>query len=211
MKKGRVVNLNFLGGAIGFTVKNKILIILTSFFIIGITFGVFTFGKYNFVSQYITLYLQNFINLRLNSSFINILLDSLFESLIFILFSFCIGTSMFGTVLILPLVLFRSFCYGSVVALLYSQYGIKGIAFNAIIVLPYSIFFIIAFLFSCCESVKFSLLLANQTFSSGEYKNLSLCFKSYCLRHCLFLIPIVFSALLDALISMNFLSDFKII
>lgn len=211
MKKGRVVNLNFLGGAISFTLKNKILIIVTSFFILGIALGVFLFGKYEFVLNYISHYLENFINSRTNAEFFKVFFDSLFESLLYILISFCIGTSMFGTVLVFPLIVFRAFCYGSVVALLYSEYGIKGIAFNAIIILPFSIFFIIAFLLSSCDSVKFSLLLANQTFSTGEYRNLTLGFKNYCKRHCLILILVFISALIDTLISVNFLPNFKLI
>lgn len=210
MKKGRVVNLNKIGNMIGIMSKNNIIIILTLIFIIGLAIGIFSFGKYDFVINIVSNYLSKFIYLRTDSSFFRILADSLFESMIFIILSFCIGTSMFGSVAVIPIVSFKAFSYGSLVAFLYSQYNIKGIAFNAVLILPFSIFFIIALFLSCSEAIKFSFLLANQTFDNSEYKSISLCFKNYCIRHLFILLIVLFSAIADALISSNFINNLRL-
>ncbi len=210
MQKGKVLNLKYFNNIIGFTLKNKILILLTLFFVFGLFFGVLSFGRYELVTEYIQIYLEDFITDRTKSQYFKIFFDSLFSSLIYIFISFCFGTSMFGTVLIMPLIAFRAYCYGSFMAFLYTQYSIKGIAFNAVMVLPSSIFFIVALLLSSCESIKFSLLLANQTFIASEYKNLSLCFKNYCLKHIVIIVLVIVSALVDTLISTNFLRTFNL-
>ena len=211
MKKGKVLKLNFLSKVIYFTLANKIIIILTFCFIFGFLFGVIFFEKFDSVNCYISKYSDEFINSRLNNGYIKIFFDSLFESLIHIIVVFCVGTSMFGLLFIFPLIFLRGYFYSSIISYLYLSYGVKGIAINAIAILPFSILFIIAYLLCCYESLKFSLLLANQTFINNEYKNLSISFKNYCIKYSLILILIFISAIIDSIISLNLFKNLKLV
>lgn len=211
MKKGKVLKLNFLSKAIYFTLANKIILILTFCFIFGFLFGVIFFDKFDSVNSYISKYSADFISSRLNNGYIKVFFDSLFESLIHILVVFCVGTTMFGIIFIFPLIFLRGFFYSSIISYLYFSYGVKGIALNAIAILPFSILFIIAYILCSYESLKFSLVLANQTFLNTEYKNLSLSFKNYCIKYSLILILIFFSAIIDSIISLNLFKSLKIV
>lgn len=208
MKKGRVVNLKFLSSATFFTTKNKILILSSVLLIIGLIFGVASLKKNDLIFNFVSAYSENFISARNTASFLNIFINSFLESFGFIFLIFYFGTSIFGVVFLPFFIAFRGYLYGATAAFLYSEYLLKGVALNAIIVLPGALFFMIAFLLSSCEAFKFSFALANQTFYSGEYKNLSLYFKNYCYKYLLYIILLILSAVTDTLISLNFLKQF---
>ncbi len=208
MKKGRVLNLKFLSNATFFASKNKILIVSSAFLIIGLIFGVFSFKKFDLIFNFIGKYVEHFISIRSNTKFLEVFINSFFESfgIIFLLFYF--GTSMFGIVFIPFLITLKGYLYGATAAFLYWKFAINGVALNAVLILPTAIFFIIALLLCSCEAFRFSFTLANQTFSFGEYKNLSLYFKNYCYKHILFIVLLILSAVTDALISVNFSTNF---
>ena len=208
LKKGRVVNLKFLNYATFFVVKNKILIISTVFLIFGLIFGILSFKKFDLLFNFIESYVEHYFSIRNSSKITEIFINSFFESfgLIFLIFYF--GTSMFGIIFIPFLITLKGYLYGATAAFLYWKYSINGIALNAVLILPTAIFFIIALLLSSCEAFEFSFTLAYQTFSFGEYKNLSLYFKNYCYKHILFIVLLIISAITDALISVNFSTNF---
>ena len=115
---------------------------------------------------------------------------------------------MFG-VITAPLLLgFKGYFYGAVAALLYNTYALKGVAFNAVIILPSAIFLIIALLLSAEDSVKFSFVLAKLTMSEYSSHNMPEAFKKYSVRYLAFTILLVVSAAVDALITHNFLRKF---
>jgi len=210
MQHGRVLNLRGYKNIITFLQSNYWLLISAVFFIVGLSIGVFTFGKYNLVIEWSKDYLIDFINFRNSNGFFKVLIDSFLSSMFFLVLVFICGTSIFGIGLVPVCVAFRGFLYGSVTAMLYSVYSLKGIAFHAVLLMPSAVFFIIAFIMASVESVRFSLVYSRLTLPNSMPVNLSMDFKRYCYRYILFCILILLSAAADAFISCNFLSKFSL-
>jgi len=208
MQKGRVLNIGKLKFT-SFFIENKLLIIGLFVFIIGVIFGIFVFDKYNVLFDFIKEYLNEYITLRLNEKFFKIFLNSFFKSIVILLLFSVLGTSMYGVVTVPISVCFLGIFYGSVTSFLYSEYALKGIAFNAVIFLPSSIVFIIVMLLACKEAVNFSAKISSITFTKSISYNLSLEFKKFLITYVIFVVAALFSSLIDALISFGFIKYFK--
>ena len=208
MKKGKVLNLRGINNFLEFVRLNNLILLLTLFLIIGFVFGVFTLNKYSFSQTYAQNFVTEFIADRTNSNILKITFVSFISSMFFMVASFVGGTSIIGMVLVPCFVAVKGYLYGIVSALLYSEYSLKGIAFHAVILMPSALIFIIAYLFSSRESVRFSLIMGKLTLPITVPANLSYDFKNYCGKNLLFCLLVLLSALTDAVISTNFLSRF---
>lgn len=209
MQKGTVLSLKSTK-IIDFIAKNNILVILVVMLIAGITCGTFTVGKFEILKNYSENYIAQFIADRTNASFITIAFNSFMASMLMLLAVFASGTSMLGVVLIPVLSVLRGMLYGSVAATLYASYSLKGIAFNAVMVIPTSIIFIIALLLASRESIKFSLIIVKISLPRSPAVNLYQDFKNYCGRYIFICLVALLSALTDAVLSRSFLSDFTL-
>lgn len=208
MQRGKVLNLSKLRFTT-FLVENKILIIALFSLLVGIIFGTVMFDRYEKLNSFTADYLENFIILRTDGTFIKIFLNSFFNSAVVLLIIMIFGTSMFGVVTVPLTTAVLGIFYGSVTAYLYSQFALKGIAFNAVIFLPSSIIFIIILMFACRESVKFSFKISYLTVSQTVSCNLSLEFKRFLIMFLIFLCGSVLSALTDATVSHAFIKYFE--
>ncbi|MBR7133632.1 MAG: stage II sporulation protein M [Clostridia bacterium] len=210
MQKGKVVNLRSCNKIFEFAVKNNFLILLTTVFIIGLCIGVFTFGKYETVSLFSDWYIEDMISERSNDGFLNIVLNSFIGSAMLLLLVFICGSSFMGVLLIPLFVGLKSFLHGSIAAMLYSVYSLKGIAFHAVIILPASIIVTVVLLISAKEAMRFSVLLARVTLPQSAPINISLEFKGYCVKFLIISVFVLLSAVVDAIISCNFLNSFTL-
>lgn len=210
MPKGTIVDLKNFSKPIEFISKNNILIVLTVFFLVGLSFGIFSIGKYPVFDEWNNSYLNNFIDSRMLGGFLNIAVKSFFTSMIYVVMCFVFGASMLGVVLVPFVIAFMGFTYGGVTALLYATYSLKGIAIHAVLILPFSIIFVTALLIAAKQSLSYSLLLANLTLPRTAPQNLSFSFKNYCIKYLFVIILVIFSAIVDAVISGNFLETFNI-
>lgn len=209
MRKGTVLSIK--GLKIGsFISKNNILVILVALFIAGIAIGTFSYQKLNILAEYSDTYIQRFISQRFESSFFSVVLNSFMESMLMLLILFTFGTSMLGVILAPFSLLARGVLYGGVTALLYSDYSVKGIAFNAVLVLPSAIILISALLLASRESVKFSLIIARMSLPGSSSFNLSVDFKNYCGRYLFITMLVLVSALADAVLSCSFMGSLKL-
>lgn len=210
MKKGTVLNLRGCNKVLEFIRLNNLILCLTLFFIVGLSLGIFTLKKYTFFENWAGDYILNFITARTGVKFLKIVFSSFLSSMFFMIISFISGTSIIGVILVPLCVAFRGYLYGVVSALLYSEYSLKGIAFHAVILLPSAIIFTIAFILSARESVRFSLVLAKLTLPVTVPANLAYDFKNYCGRNLLLCLLVLVSAVVDAVISTNFLIRFSL-
>ena len=207
MRKGTVVRLKGFR-LLAFLSNNSILVILTLLFVIGVTLGTFTCQKVSLLQTLSEGYLQAFTGRRSNPSFLPLFLHSFMSSMLLMFLCFALGTSIFGMVLSPLFFAARGLLYGSVTALLYSTYSVKGIAYNAVLVLPSALFFILALLLAVRESVKFSMMILKITFPSTGGGDLSSDFGNYCGRYLVLSALVLLSALIDALISCGFAEKF---
>ena len=206
MKKGTVLSLKNLKFT-DFMAKNNILVILIFLFILGLAAGTFSGSKISVLSEYSDDYLKRFISERTNATFFSVTLNSFMGSALTLLLTFAAGTSMLGVILVPTIFLLRGVLYGSVSALLYSEYSVKGIAFNAVLIIPAAIVFIISLILSSRESIKFSLIIAKMTLPGSPSPNLSADFKNYCGRYLFICLLVLASALVDAVLSCSFLDS----
>ena len=209
MQRGKVLNLSRLR----FTevlFKNKLLIISLAVFLAGIIFGIISVGKYKNLTDFSAGFITDFMNLRNTEKFSKILLSSFFNSVTVLIVFAVFGTSMFGVVTVPFLLSVIGVIYGNITAYLYSEFALKGIAFNAVIFLPSVIVFLIVLLLASKEAVNFSLKISSLTFSKSGLYNLTLEFKKFLISFLLFISAALVSSIIDAVISCSFIKYFQL-
>ena len=207
MRKGTVIRLKGYK-IVEFFSSNYILVILTLLFFLGLLFGTLSGNRFEFLQTLSNRYLESFAAKRSQASFLSLTTHSFLTSMLLLFLCFALGTSMFGIILTPLALMLRGIFYGSVSALLYSQYAVKGIAFNAVIVLPAALFSIIALLLAARESIQFSLMIAKYSLPSASSGNLSADFGNYCGRYLVLTLIILLSAVVDGLVSCTFAGNF---
>lgn len=209
MQRGKVLNLSRLR----FTevlFKNKLLIISIAVFLAGIIFGIISVGKYKNLTDFSAGFITDFMNLRNTEKFSKILLSSFFNSVTVLIVFAVFGTSMFGVVTVPFLLSVIGVIFGNITAYLYSEFALKGIAFNAVIFLPSVIVFLIVLLLASKEAVNFSLKISSLTFSKSGLYNLTLEFKKFLISFLLFISAALVSSIIDAVISCSFIKYFQL-
>lgn len=206
MRKGKVLSLKNIRFA-EFVAKNNILAVLVVLITAGVAVGIFTEAKLQLLSKYSASYVERFVALRSGESFLSVALSSFMSSALVLLALFAAGTSMLGVVLVPFLAALRGVFYGGVSALLYSEYSVKGIAFNAVLIVPSAFVFVIALLLAARESMRFSLLIAKMSLPGSQSVNLAFDFKNYCGRYLFIALIALASALTDAVLSCSFLDS----
>lgn len=209
MKKGTVLRLK---GArfFEFIAKNNILVIIISVLVVGIITGIFCVNKVSFITLFAKGYLGNFAIIRQSSHFLKIFFNSFMSLMFLMLVVFGFGSSIVG-VAVVPITAFlKGVSYGAISAYLYSTYSVKGVAFNAVLIIPAAIVFIIAFLLALREAIQFSVHLAKLTFPKTPSTNLHRDFKNYCGRFLFISLIVLVSSIIDGLISSGLYSAFAI-
>ena len=209
MQRGKVLNLSRLR----FTevlFKNKLLIISLAVFLAGIIFGIISVGKYKNLTDFSAGFITDFMDLRNTEKFSKILLSSFFRSIAVLIVFAVFGTSMFGVVTVPFLLSVIGVIFGNITAYLYSEFALKGIAFNAVIFLPSVIVFLIVLLLASKEAVNFSLKISSLTFSKSGLYNLTLEFKKFLISFLLFISAALVSSIIDAVISCSFIKYFQL-
>ncbi|MBE6732603.1 MAG: hypothetical protein E7561_01230 [Ruminococcaceae bacterium] len=208
MKRSRVLSLN-KSGFTNYLYKNRILLLLALFFALGIIFGVTLLQKSDVTSSISKVLFERYLSNRANPLFIHIFFKYLLSSVVLLFLIYISGTSFIGVVLSPFMMLGIGYFLGGFLGYVYHLHSIKGIAFNAIMIIPASIFLIIAFLLSAKDALNFSYELLKLTFNSGYCSgNIFELFKGYCRRYLLFLILPIVSAIIDALFSITVLKFF---
>ena len=126
-------------------------------FIAGLFIGVFSAENIDVFENVVTDYLM--VGEIPKTGFLSSLFDYYFNILLIICICFICGTSMFGVLLSPLCVISFSFFYGIFSANIYSGYGLKGIAYYAVMILPGTILLTISLLFAALESFKFSFFI----------------------------------------------------
>ncbi len=152
----------------------------------------------------------NYLSLRQNNSFFNIFLKAFLELLPFIAVCFFAGTCMAGSLIVPVVIFYRGFLIGSLLGYLYLTYGLYGIVFNVILVIPAITVSSIAMVLMSREAFLFSLCLSKLVFPGKvQEKSLFSDFMLYCKRQLILVILFVLSAIIDALFSIGFISFFN--
>lgn len=209
MRRSRVFNFRGLHKFLEFVVYNKMLIILSLFFLTGLIIGVFYYGNSKTVDAFIKENFSVFLNERASYKFAKILLDCFFGYMLYLVFGFVLGASMLGSIF-LPLFLsFKGILYGLTAALLYSEYSLKGIAFYTLLILPSAVIFSVLLIFAVSESMRFSLLLVRSSLVKSN-NDLSFDFKNFCIKYLSFVLGVFLCALVDSFLSLKLINSFSL-
>lgn len=197
MRRGTVLSLKRLGLS-EFIVKSNISVLLTLLLAAGVAAGAASGNGLKGFSELSLEYFGRFITERTDTSFPAVFIGSFVSRAIILMLVFAMGTSLLGVVLAPAAAVFHCMLYGSFSATLYSEYSVRGIAFNAVLVIPCETIFAVALLLAVRESVKLSLVVAGLTLPNTPAGNLSADFRAFCNKYLLICLPVLLSALAEA-------------
>lgn len=189
--------------------NNSSFLVLTLLFVIGLIAGAVSLGRSDLLFHRIETDVSAFLTIRTDGNFWQIFLDSAIAVLPYPLLCFVCGTSVVGCALSPMILVYKGFFYGASTGYLYSVYALRGVAFNALIILPGALIAGFALILSAREALGFSALLARMCIKGSKTTNLYHDFKNYCGRHLILLVPFAVSVILDAGMSMIFMKFFN--
>ena len=183
-----------------FFVNNKLFTALLIIFLLGTILGnlVFKNASESFFKKISDLITCNF-EVRSSGSFFNIFSESIFSSFIFILVIFSIGVSAFGLTLVPLIIFFKGYCTGLFQSYLWSSFGLKGLIFFILVILPGLFVSILAILLMAKEAIKMSNIFSNMLLNIKTWQSDEKYVKSYLTKTGCIVILVLMSAFIDAL------------
>lgn len=206
MRKGLTVSLRKLK-MLNYVTLNKIFILLCLFFICGITIGSAIYSKNEYLIKLSKSVFDNYLTVH-TKHWAYVLSVTFFKLFAVLTLYFLSGTSMLGIVVVPFLMLWQGIISGNLSSFLYTTYELKGIAFNAVILLPPSIIFTLCSFSAARESINFSLLLAMLTMPKSKPANIYTDFRKYCGKFIIILSVTLSSSILDLILNLLFLNFF---
>ncbi len=207
MRKSAIVNLNS-SKFVNTLRLNYLIIIFSVVYILGIFLGTFLVSKNSAVATAAATTFSGHLEVRQSAGFFRIFLNSFLDLLPVALAVYLCGTSLVGVALIPLVIAFKGVSLGVLSGYLYSAYLLKGIAFNALLLIPTNLIAAIALIICGRISYNFSLVLIRASIPRGQAVNLYNHFQNYCKSFLISLTLFSFSALLDALMSIGFMKLF---
>ena len=190
--------------------QNKTFVMLSIFFLFGIFIGAISSENFtaNTLEKVNNLFLNN-IHARETAPILYIFITSLSASFLFILTAFFMGLSMWGCVLAPAVPLIRGFCLGISQNYIYCTYGLKGIGFQLVILLPGLFISSLAILLMAREAIRLShnfssFMLFGEREPFGKKNDIQV----YLLRTGLVLAISIFASVVDIVLNTLFLRFF---
>ncbi len=143
-------------------------------------------------------YLENYLSVKNQSGFFECFLGSFSILAIYIFANFLFGLCAVGTPLVcfIP-TLFGFFC-GSGVSCLFIKYGLKGLCYCGLVLVPCYAITAATIIMCCCESSVMSIQLLN-CIKNGKFNKINLSFNDFLLKHLILCIPIAIGALISTI------------
>ena len=208
MKKGIIVNLKRIK-LLDYVTLNKLFIILCILFIFGVIIGAIFFPNEGNILNHVKSLLDRYITIHTTGNFIKQIIFSFVGYSGILCLYFISGTSMLGCVFTLFLMIWQGIICGGIGKYLYSTYGLTGIAFNAIILIPHLAIFTVCCFFAARHAIDYSILLAKLTFPHTKPSTLYIGFKCYCGKFLLFTGIAFLCTIIDFLLNLLFLKFFN--
>lgn len=208
MRKGVIVNLKRFK-FLDYVTLNKIFILLCIAFIAGIAIGSVIYPKNEALANFSKTIFLDYVSLHNGGSFFNKLFIGFAKYIVVLLLYFLSGTSMLGVAIVPFCAVWQGIMFGNISSYLYTEYALKGIAFNAIILVPPSIIFTICSFFAAKESINFSLLMAKLTLPKSKPANIYTDFRKYCGKFIIYFGVSAIAAITDIILNLLFLHFFE--
>ncbi len=210
MKKGIILSFKKFE-LLNYVTQNKIIILLTFVYIIGLIIGSTTLSKDNQIMINANNFLNDYLTLHNTANFFNKTINIFIRNLAFLLLYYLCGASMFGVVAVPFLLFWQGILFGASASQLYILHGIYGVAFNAIILIPPTTIFVICCLVAAKNSINFSLFIAKLSLPNAKPLILYNHFKKYCGIYLILVGLILISAFSEIILNILFLKFFNFI
>ncbi|MBQ0083840.1 MAG: hypothetical protein KBS52_03635 [Clostridiales bacterium] len=188
--------------------ENKFLMVITVIYFIGVLLGVIFLKKSSAVFSVAANSFSAFVKVRSGSDFFSVLLSAFTSFLPIVLILFLSGTSVVGVVLSPLTISYCGFAYGITAGYLYSNFTLKGIAFNSLILIPCTLIAVIGYFICSRAAFNLSLNLVRVTLPQSSGGNIYGDFKAYCRKFSIILLLFALSSLLNAIMSVSFFKYF---
>ncbi len=208
MRFSKILNFGKLNRATVFIGDNKEWMILSIVLIVGSLFGICKFSDSDFLLEFSEWFFKDYYDLRTKSAFFQILLKSFLNLSLPIVVALIISTTPVGIVLLPGLVFFFGYFSGSLTAYLYSEYALKGIAFNAVMIFPVIFPFIVVLLAAAVWGLKFSSYCFSGLILQNNSPDFSNPFKQLITRYLILISVLILISLIDSVLSIYLLDKF---
>ncbi len=186
--------------------KDRLQLFFYIIFLFGFVFGIFFFSSGSRIGKIIELLFKNYIKTHhsrtLFTGFIKLLSAYLVIDIIVYIFS----VSLTGIIFIPFFIFIFGYMISGILSCSYIIYEFKGIAYNATILIPPLILFMICLFSTCKVSFGFSLSLSKISLKKGSTAHTYNDFSFLCKKFVLLLIVSNVSAFADILLSTAFKS-----
>lgn len=192
-----------------YVIRNFTFVMVMLSLLIGVLMGALLIrgGSFSAVSRF-SVSFEQFIQTRQEGSYGSVFIRSFATSSVYLLVLFCCGLFVYGSPLCYLATLMRGLGFGAVSGYLYSTYGLKGVAFTLLVLLPTTFFNCIVLILASKEAVRFSASMVTGYFRGFSLNVGSRDFKQYHKRFFIFLIVTLFISLMDAGLSTVFIHVF---
>ena len=151
---------------------------------------------------------NQFITQRSTQSFFVTLLYSFSTSLPILLVAYCCGLFAFGAPVAVLLPFYKGLGLGVISGYLYAHFGMQGVAFSTLIVLPSGFFSSLIYLAACREAFLLSTKLFRVFRDGSVHSSMQEEWRCYTKRFALFFILILICAVFDSVMSELFMRFF---
>lgn len=207
MKKGIIINFKRFK-LLNYVNFNKVLLGLCFVFLLGVFIGVYYFTKSEFLFNVSELLFNDYLIHK--TKFIKSVLITLVKYLLVLSLYFISGVSIVGIITVPFLMVWQGIIYGCYISYIYSIYGITGIAFNAILIIPSQVIFIIICIFFAQYSIEFSFNFVKLTLPKSRPTTLFLNFKKYSSKYLIYLLISLLCAIFDYFLYLMFYKMFNL-
>ncbi len=176
--------------------------------LLGIIYGVLLAKADAEVLSLLSFLTDGFTAVRQSRGFFALFFGSFGSSAVLLLLSFWLGLSIAAQPFLFLLPFFRGLGLGITVGYLASAYGLRGVGFAAVLLLPYAILSLILLLLSCQSGVRMANALLLGIFRSNKVDTAE--FKRYLIRCGVLLLLLLPASLLDATLSFLFARFFTL-
>ena len=201
--KGKTIKLGFSGEHIKFLKQNGVVFFFVALLMAGYFGGIiFSSNEGGITHRISEIFFENFIEIRLNGNFINVLMSSFVVSFAFLFVNFISGLSLVGVFFVSFTLYIKGMLFGMIAGFSVASYSFKGLLFYICIIVPSALISSVSLIFSSRRSTEFSrkLLIGLSSAKSVSVSDL----KFYCLRNLIFLGFTFLSAVADSLLSKFF-------
>ena len=189
---------------------NRKLFILALTYITGMLIGVLVMrGAGDLMTRSVEASFTAFVTQRQSQSFGMTLFYSLASALPFFAAAFICGVCLVGVPGAFLIPCFKGLGLGLTAGYLYAVYGMQGMAFSALLLVPFSLVSAVALLLACRESWGFSLMLFKGLLPGSSPLSLRGDFRIYCFRYLFILGILLLACILDAGMTTAFMRYFR--